>query len=307
MPNKPTIIVSQARFLQPDREKLGRDLLAELTKWHHVSVTVVPHLYDLAPDGPAVQLLQECSGDMIVLSWLYPRASYWVLAANRVKGRLGRTSSLPAEDFDEPAAEQGQAGEAERTIWCFDLRTHEEPKSYLTEIAQIVESIVSPGEVAVAAGTNGHIKIVGETTRQRWYPVIDYGRCENCLECLNFCLFGVFGLDAENRVIAEQPDACRPGCPACSRICSKGAIMFPQHHEPGIAGDPEASKNLKLDLSQLFRAANPAELAAAERDRALAEKKRQEETTSPTDSSPDAPASQGSLDRLVDEVDDMEL
>ena len=24
-----------------------------------------------------------------------------------------------------------------------------------------------------------------------WFPVIDYDRCTNCMQCLSFCLFGV--------------------------------------------------------------------------------------------------------------------
>lgn len=306
MSDKIAIIISKDRTPKPEQEKLQQAILAELKGWHHVSTAVVPHLYDLAPDGPALEMLRKQSGDMIVLSWLYPRASYWVLGANQVKGRLGRTSSLPEEDYEE------KAGEAppKRTIWCFDLRTHAEAKPYLEEIARIVAAVVPPAQVEESSGTNGHIKVVDEATRERWYPVIDYGRCENCLECLNFCLFGVFGLDAENRVVAEQPDACRAGCPACSRVCSKGAIMFPQHRDPGIAGDPKASKSLKLDLSQLFRGANPAEIAAAERQRALDEQRRQEEAKKqapkPTDTS-DSPADKDKLDRLVDEVDDMNL
>ena len=96
------------------------------------------------------------------------------------------------------------------------------------------------------------------------------------MECLNFCLFGVYSLGEEDAILVEQPDACRNGCPACSRICPEGAIMFPQHKDPAIAGDPKASrKGLKLDLSQLFGGANPAQLAAAERNRALAEKDRE--------------------------------
>ena len=125
--------------------------------------------------------------------------------------------------------------------------------------------------------------------------MIDYGRCTNCLECLNFCLFGVFGLDDEGAIVAEQPDACRNGCPACSRICPAGAIMFPPHADAAIAGDGTAEPgSLKLDLSQLFGGVDAAQLAAAERDRALAEQRRH--AAGPND-----------LDRLVDEVDDLEL
>ena len=63
-------------------------------------MTVLPHLYDLAFEGPGVEFLRSVPGDMIVLSWLYPRSAYWVLDANCVRGALGRTSSLPDEEFD---------------------------------------------------------------------------------------------------------------------------------------------------------------------------------------------------------------
>jgi NAD-dependent dihydropyrimidine dehydrogenase PreA subunit len=132
--------------------------------------------------------------------------------------------------------------------------------------------------------------------------VIDFSRCGNCLECLNFCLFGVFGTDADERPIVEQPDACRSGCPACSRICPEGAIMFPQHGDPAIAGDPHISpKDLKLDLSQLFRDSDPLQIAEAERRRALEERERLA-AKKPSD----APR-KGELDDLVDRIDDMDL
>src|SRR2546422_3501427 len=28
-----------------------------------------------------------------------------------------------------------------------------------------------------------------------WFPVIDYDRCTNCMQCLSFCLFGVYGVE----------------------------------------------------------------------------------------------------------------
>ena len=147
---------------------------------------------------------------------------------------------------------------------------------------------------------------VREETAPRWYPVIDYGRCTNCLECLNFCLFGVFGLDDEGAIVAEQPDACRDGCPACSRICPAGAIMFPGHNDAAIAGDGTAEPGaLKLDLSQLFGGADVAQLAAAERDRALAEQRRH--AAGKEGPSASKSADQNDLDKLVDEVDDLDL
>jgi NAD-dependent dihydropyrimidine dehydrogenase PreA subunit len=70
----------------------------------------------------------------------------------------------------------------------------------------------------------------------RWYPVLDYSKCRNCLQCLNFCLFGVYSLDEQGRIWVEHPEACRDGCPACARLCPTGAILFPMYPDPSIAG-----------------------------------------------------------------------
>ena len=43
-----------------------------------------------------------------------------------------------------------------------------------------------------------------QETPRRWYPVIDYDRCTNCMECIDFCLFGVYGVDLEDRILVEQ-------------------------------------------------------------------------------------------------------
>ena len=64
--------------------------------------------------------------------------------------------------------------------------------------------------------------------------------------------------------------AARVARPA--RVCPQVAIMFPQHKDPAIAGDPAGfAASLKLDLSQLFGGASSADLAAAERARAVAQ------------------------------------
>jgi hypothetical protein len=105
---------------------------------------------------------------------------------------------------------------------------------------------------------------------RRWYPVIDYSRCTNCMECIDFCLFGVYGVDGAETILVEQPDNCRKGCPACSRVCPENAIIFPQHKTPAIAGSPdENAGGLKIDLSQLFGAPSAIEVAASERDEQL--------------------------------------
>ena len=83
------------------------------------------------------------------------------------------------------------------------------------------------------------VQRIDEDAARRWYPVIDYSRCTNCMECIDFCLFGVYGVDRVETILVEQPDNCRKGCPACSRVCPENAIIFPQHKTPAIAGSNE--------------------------------------------------------------------
>jgi len=110
--------------------------------------------------------------------------------------------------------------------------------------------------------------VIGNTdVRRRWYPVIDYSRCTNCLECLDFCLFGVYGVDLLDRILVEQEDNCKKGCPACSRVCPANAIVFPEHKTPAIAGAAGVVvDDFKIDLSKLFGAPSALEMAVLERD-----------------------------------------
>ena len=90
------------------------------------------------------------------------------------------------------------------------------------------------------------------------------------------------------------------------RWCAGDSLFFDVLAMPVIAGDPKASlEGLKLDLSQLFGGANPAELAAAERERALAEKRHEEADSRSEEAG--RPPSKNDLDRLVDELDDLDL
>jgi NAD-dependent dihydropyrimidine dehydrogenase PreA subunit len=265
---------------------LLQPLLAALRSRGDVAATVLPHLYDLDAEGPGMRHLRSLAGNLIVLAALYPRAAYWVLDANGVKGRMGRTAFMAEEEAETPDDRQ----KGERTIWCLDPRGHDEPGALLAEIDRIVTE--STGRAPALAGDaqsdgNGEARIE-EMTSARWYPVIDYGRCTNCLECLDFCLFGVFGVDESGALMAEEPDACRQGCPACARVCPSQAIMFPRHDNPAIAGQSGASSSdFNLDLVQLLGGLDPQQLAAAEREKCVKEK--------------------DELDRLVDELDEMDL
>lgn len=125
-------------------------------------------------------------------------------------------------------------------------------------------------EQAATSPLDGPKVIPNENVRRRWYPVIDYSRCTNCMECLDFCLFGVYGVDMLDRILVEQEDNCKKGCPACSRVCPANAIVFPEHKTPAIAGAlGGAAEDFKIDLSKLFGAPTALEMAVLERDTEL--------------------------------------
>jgi MinD superfamily P-loop ATPase len=134
------------------------------------------------------------------------------------------------------------------------------------------------------------------------------------MECIDFCLFGVYGVDGAETILVEQPDNCRKGCPACSRVCPENAIIFPQHKTPTIAGANIVGETMKIDLSLLFGAPesdkSAEEIAVAERDEQLQlagretvgaavglKKRHAEEASEPNDD----------LDDLVDELDALDL
>jgi NAD-dependent dihydropyrimidine dehydrogenase PreA subunit len=70
-----------------------------------------------------------------------------------------------------------------------------------------------------------------------WFPVLDYDRCKNCRQCLQFCLFGVYTEDKGGKVRVTAPEKCKTGCPACARLCPHVAIIFPKYEGGPISGD----------------------------------------------------------------------
>ena len=96
--------------------------------------------------------------------------------------------------------------------------------------------------------SGGHVERLEENSHARWYPIIDDSLCSACLECVNYCLFGVYSIGTDSRPVVDQPDACRDGCPACSRVCPSNAIMFPLYEDRIIAGyelpSPDEMDNL---------------------------------------------------------------
>jgi Pyruvate/2-oxoacid:ferredoxin oxidoreductase delta subunit len=89
-----------------------------------------------------------------------------------------------------------------------------------------------------------------------WFPVIDYTRCTNCMQCLSFCLFDVYGVK-DGKIQVQNQDHCKTDCPACSRVCPEVAIMFPKYRHGPINGDVVSADDIrreamKVDISALL-------------------------------------------------------
>ncbi len=90
-----------------------------------------------------------------------------------------------------------------------------------------------------------------------WFPVIDYSRCTNCMQCLSFCLFDVYAVDADSKITVQNESNCKTDCPACSRVCPEVAILFPKYKKGPINGDVVRAEDLqreamKVDVSALL-------------------------------------------------------
>ena len=66
-----------------------------------------------------------------------------------------------------------------------------------------------------------------------WSPHIDYDRCNDCMECVEFCPHDVFEVreNAEPKLVVKNPNNCVVFCRACSKTCGPDAIDFPNKTE----------------------------------------------------------------------------
>ena len=352
MAKRLSVIVSQAQGKNPAKRKLEEDVVAGLLFENGIDVTIVPNLYDIQTDSTSLVALQGVGGNAVLCSWLFERAARWVLDRHGVHGQHG-TVLLQAEEEDDDESDDEEATSEEkdrvidsrdlpnRKIYCLDLKSSNSANDFIAEVKRIhaenavqvvgLSDVLSAAPLASGenqnvgngAGSNSSeaqpvVNRIEETSGRRWYPVIDYSRCTNCMECIDFCLFGVYGVDRIDTILVEEPDNCRKGCPACSRVCPENAIMFPQHKTPAIAGSMDAAASLKIDLSQLFGAPadgkSAADLAALERDEQLVMAGRQavggpddRATRSKQSVATTEPDEPDELDDLVDELNDLDL
>ncbi len=336
-----TVVLSQAQGKHPAKRALEESIVAALLGEPGIDLSVLPHLYDLDAQHTGRLYLESVAGDLIVLCWLYPRAAFWLLDRDGIKGHFGETLLKPADDGDEDEEETGEPEPPkgigaldvpDRHIYCIDLRDRNQHQPFVEEIRRIAVECRSRREAKQAEQARANPVIVPlnlelrkpeapsfapeqllQTPARRWYPVIDYSRCTNCMECIDFCLFGVYGVDKLDRITVEQQDNCKRGCPACSRVCPEQAIMFPDYKTPAIAGAPVgAISGLKIDLTRLFGGdiKDALEQAVAERDHELVNDGRVAVGMSVGIPKRQADKTQGpkdDLDNLMDQLDALDI
>jgi NAD-dependent dihydropyrimidine dehydrogenase PreA subunit len=120
-----------------------------------------------------------------------------------------------------------------------------------------VEGLDAAGMAARVEGAREDAALPRPGAWKPWFPVIDYSRCTNCMQCLSFCLFDVYGSSPQGKIQVRNQDNCKTDCPACSRVCPEVAILFPKYRHGPINGDEVRADDIrreamKVDISALL-------------------------------------------------------
>ncbi len=216
----PTVILS--RQLAADEQSAAmEEAIVERFRAAGVSLLVVPHVYHISEKSDLWSAIsKKAAEEIVVFSWLHPRPIESLLKRHGLNN-----------------------------VSAHDLRGFESVGDCLAAIQQAIDV----GGVSLDSLPQGSIVTLDEPISQRWYPVVDESRCINCHHCLQFCLFGVYTQHEQGRLVVQDPDRCKAGCPACSRICPKGAIMFPLYQkDAAIAGAPGLFMSPDLPARRMF-------------------------------------------------------
>jgi len=285
-----TVVLSRVPPEEMEKHAPKYDALLKALEAAGITARIVDSLYDMYDHEAGAEFLRSVSGDLLVLGWHYPRATKWILARHNLEVN-GATRKLHCIDARELKADAIAlklkdilAGRAHAIVPV-------PPKSEGRGQGELTPSQRGAlAEIELAPPANAELS-------PRWYPVIDYDQCTNCMECMDFCLFGVYGVDHATTLRVVQQDQCRQDCPACSRVCPVGAIVFPKYiTNQAIAGSDSGGDRgaIKLDLSSIFGKPKGRHQAALERDRELLKAGRK-------------PVGAEKVEKLAEQFDKMEL
>jgi len=124
----------------------------------------------------------------------------------------------------------------------------------------IFEDVAGLSTQAIVSKVESTVERLGTTSPsgwKPWFPVIDFDRCTNCMQCLSFCLFDVYAVDKQEQITVQNQEKCKTDCPACSRVCPEVAILFPKYGKGPINGDVVRESDIqreamKIDVSALL-------------------------------------------------------
>ena len=227
--SEPTIIFCQCKYAQVLPEPVKTAALKALTESGQ-TFELVDDLCELSARRDATMARIASSG-AVKIAACFPRAVKWLFHA---AGTPLREDQAEVVNLRSLSAEQAQTA----------------------VLNPAISPNIPPGNSVREDGPKPALKSeVGSW--KPWFPVIDYDRCTNCMQCLSFCLFGVYGVDDEKRIQVQNQDNCKTNCPACSRVCPEAAIMFPKYKAGPINGDVVSDSDLnrekmKIDISALL-------------------------------------------------------
>jgi NAD-dependent dihydropyrimidine dehydrogenase PreA subunit len=190
---------------------------------------VVPDLCELA--SRKAPLLAELAGSTcLAVAACHPRAVTWLFAAGGAPLPEAGVTLLDMRGADTDGLANAVRGFVDRAV---------------AMAADVPESECPEPEDAAPSPAG-----------QPWFPVIDRDRCEDCGQCLSFCLFGVYTTDADGTTQVANPANCKYLCPACARVCPSAAIIFPKYPNAPINGGElkpgEVAEPLKIDKAVLL-------------------------------------------------------
>src|SRR5919205_1925646 len=108
-----TVVLSQAQGKNPAKRALEESIAAALLLEPGLDVSIVPYLYDLHPEHTGRLFLESVQGDMVVLGWMYPRAAFWLLDRDGIKGHFGQSQLKPPADAADDEDAEDEGGEPE--------------------------------------------------------------------------------------------------------------------------------------------------------------------------------------------------
>ncbi len=240
--------------------------LSESLKERGLEFHTVGDLCELAAQRDPLAVQMAGSERATVLA-CHARAVRWLFAAAgaplRTDARLfdlRAHSAEPRDKTEESAGASPDAGHqpsplSVETILTAVLEGSPAGNSFSAHLershtAALCKDVAPAGAAASPMSSPGV-----QTAWDPWFPVIDFERCTNCLQCLSFCLFGVYGVGQDQRVTVRAPENCKTNCPACARVCPETAIIFPKHKAAPINGALVPSvegERVKVDISSLL-------------------------------------------------------